>query len=215
MDIGNLSTCDLAHDACTKDAQSRLLDKESEIGKLRDLLSQALTQKSAVATTRGGGPRGAAAGRAAGSSSEQQSAQSGGVLIGEQQRPQPLHSRRGASLAAVAVPGAGGGAGGQGVHESMESLPIDLSQIHSLGLPSPPSTLMLPEAAPSPLWRGGGRGGVRGGGARGSDAVAAGSPSWLGAGRPTNAAAAAAAAARAEMYLRASREDLDELLRYW
>lgn len=180
-----------------QDAQSRLLDKESEIGKLRDLLSSASVRRSAL---------GAAAGRA-GSGAHHAPADD---LSARRQQQQPLHSRRGGaprSLAAVTLPDGGGGAGGsRGVvqlHESTDSLPLDLSQIQSFGLPSPPSTLMLPEAVPSPLWRegrGGGLGGV-------------GSPSWLGAGRPTNATAAAAAAARAEMYLRASKDDLDELLR--
>ena len=79
----------------------------------------------------------------------------------------------------------------------MDSLP-EMSQLQSLGLPSP-SALMLPESAPSPP--------------RGALGGESSSPTWLGLGRPTSAAAAAAAAARAEQYLRSSKEGLDELLR--
>ena len=73
----------------------------------------------------------------------------------------------------------------------------EISQVHSLGLSSPSALILPPESAHSPS---------RG---RGGDAAVG----WLGRGRVTSAAAAAAAASRADMYLRASKEGLEELLR--
>ncbi|GAX80321.1 hypothetical protein CEUSTIGMA_g7759.t1 [Chlamydomonas eustigma] len=171
-----------------QDSQSRLLDKESEIGQLRDMLMQLSPSKRVRAVPEADTTTGNAV-VALKSRGGSRLRPSGVEATSFQGGAGPSSSR---APLTVTVPA------GNMLQDSTESLP-DISQLPS------PTNLMLPEAVPSPYLRG----------PTSSSHQAAylpGSPTWLGAGRPTSAAAAAAAAARAGQYLRVSKESLDELL---
>ncbi|GAX83568.1 hypothetical protein CEUSTIGMA_g10993.t1 [Chlamydomonas eustigma] len=174
-----------------QDSQSRLLDKESEIGQLRDMLMQLSPSKRGRAVPEADTTTGNAV-VALKSRGGSRLRPSGVEATSFQGGAGPSSSSSSRAPLTVTVPA------GNMLQDSTDSLP-DISQLPS------PTNLMLPEAVPSPYLRGPTSPSHQA-------AYLPGSPTWLGACRPTSAAAAAAAAARAGQYLRVSKESLDELL---
>ncbi|KAG1664518.1 hypothetical protein FOA52_007782 [Chlamydomonas sp. UWO 241] len=212
-----------AANAALSDAQSRLLDKESQIGQLRDRLGHGAHAPSAPSASA------AAAGAAAARQAQQ---------LAQQQQQQQQQQLQLAWLTA----------GGGGVGDPAES-PSNSAAGFMATLPSPSAFLLPEQAAPSLRGPGGfgGTYGTYGGGGAGtagpgsSGGSALPSPAWLPGGggggfsqllSPSgggdasryglggglrhghgHATAAAAAAARAEAYLRHSAEGIEQLLR--